>query len=162
VQSVRNVVEDSMAGSVNVYTTTITVSATRDYGFNGSFLYEVAYYIMPYNTNALLRVYVKKDSVKYYFVGKKGDADDKWKTITKYTGDSDYLPKYLNKTYEQVVLEYRDVGSTEVNEMIVNITDKQVFSEEESDLYDSGEEADDGSDNSGYDGAPRGNHGRGY
>ncbi|MBN2458938.1 hypothetical protein JXB28_01520 [Candidatus Woesearchaeota archaeon] len=149
VQSIRNVATDSILGSVNVYTNTITVTATRDYGFNGSYLYEVSWYIMPYGANALYRVYLKKNNIKYYFAGKKGDADEKWVSVNRYSGDSKYIPKYLNNTYEQVVLEYRDELSSgeysqTVNELVVNVVDKQPFLSDESDIYDGGEEVDNG------------------
>jgi len=124
VRSIRNVVEDTSLDETNIYTTTITIAATKQLGFNNSRLYEVSWYIMPYNNDAYYRVYLKNGDDKNYLAGRKGDKDEDWSLVTKMVGDSGYYAGYLEKDYEKAVLEYRDPGSSTVNEMVVSITDK--------------------------------------
>jgi len=124
VRNLRNVVEDTALDETNVYTTTITISATKDTVFNNTKLYEVSWYIVPYNNDAYYRVYLKKGDTKEYFVGKKGDQDDDWVLITRNEGASGYDVKYLDNDFEKAVLEYRDYGSDTVNEMSVSVVKK--------------------------------------
>lgn len=144
VRSFRNAVEDSAVDSWSIYTTTVTVSATKGYGINDSYLYEVSWYIKPYGGDALYRVYLRKGNSKYYFAGKKGTGDDKWVTVSRYVGDANYKAQYLNMSYSEVVLEYRDAGSEAVDEFVVSVVDKDVFPEGYSDGVDSGEAFDPG------------------
>jgi hypothetical protein len=126
VRNLRNTVDDYSIDQTNIYTTTITVSATKDLGFNNSRLYEVSWYIMPFNNDALYRVYLKKEGQENeYFAGKKGDKDEDWKSVTKLVGDAGYDARYLDKDYDKVVLEYRDYGSSVVNEMVVSVVEKK-------------------------------------
>jgi len=125
VKNIRNVVAGDTENEWNIYTTTITVSATKEKGFNNSYLYEVSWYVFPYGNDALYRVYLKKGGgEKEYFAGRKGDDDSNWQSASRYAGDSGYDARYLDKEYEQVVLEYRDYGSSVVNEMVVSVVEK--------------------------------------
>jgi len=147
VRNIRNAVEDSSLENVNVYTTTITITATKDYGINDSYLYEVSWYIMPYGGDVKYRVYLQKGTKKYYVEGKKGDGDNKWTDASRYSGESDYWVNYLNLSYDNIILEYRDETgngeySDDVNVMNVSVVPKQDFSGEESSLDDGGEETD--------------------
>src|SRR4030042_4813904 len=122
VEHIRNVVDDPILDSTTIYTATVTVSATKDYGFNNSRLFEVSWYIMPYGNDAIYRVYLKKDGAENeYFAGKKGDDDDDWKSVSRYVGDAKYDAKYLDIDYDKIVLEYRDYGSAVVNVRVVGV-----------------------------------------
>jgi hypothetical protein len=124
VRNVRNAITDSDLEQTTVYTTTLTISATKEYAFNGSYLYEVSWYIMPYGDDALYRVYLANGSSKEYIKGLKGDADEKWATVTKLMGAAGYEAKYIQNNFDKAVIEYRDAGSEIVNEMSVSVVDK--------------------------------------
>lgn len=124
VMNIRNVVMEDIEEEWRIYTTTVTVSAIKQKGFNNTYLYSVSWYIMPYSNDALYRVYLKKDSDQEYFVGKKGTKDTDWEDVSRYVGDSGFDARYLKKEYDKVVLEYRDYGSTVVNEVIVSVVEK--------------------------------------
>jgi len=125
VRQIRNVVEDTTLGETTIYTTTLTVSATRERGFNNTWLYEVSWYIMPYIDDALYRVYLKKGIEKEYFEGKKGDDDDDFSEAYMQVGDSGYEARYMDIKYEQVILEYKNYGSDNIQEMVVSVVDKK-------------------------------------
>jgi len=124
VHNTRNVVTDSDLEQTNVYTTTLTIAATKAYALNRSYLYEVSWYIMPYGNDALYRVYLANESSKEYIKGLKGDADEKWVSVTKLIGAAGYEAKYIPNNFDKAVIEYRDAGSEVVNEMNVSVIDK--------------------------------------
>ncbi len=126
VRYVRNVVDDIVLDETNIYTTTLTVSATKQQGFNNSWLYEVSWYVMPYDEDLYYRVYLKKGDDKEYYAGKKGDDDEDFELVSQYVGASGYEAEYLDKVYDEVVLEYKDYGSDKVEEMVVSVVEKEV------------------------------------
>lgn len=124
VMNIRNVVAGDTDDEWNIYTTTVTVAATRQKSFNNSYLYEVSWYIFPYGNDALYRVYLKRGNKKEYFAGKPDAGDGNWETATQYVGDSGYDAAYFDEKYNKVVLEYRDYGSPAVNDMVVSVVEK--------------------------------------
>nr|MCK4929882.1 hypothetical protein [Nanoarchaeota archaeon] len=125
VRNIRNVVLGTDAIE-NVYMTTVTITATKERGFNNTKLYEVSWYIVPYNIDALYRVYLKNGNDKEYFAGREGDDNNGWEGVSQYTGDSGYDARYLTNDYDTAVLEYREGGSAVVNEISMSVVNKTI------------------------------------
>ena len=126
IRNVRNVVT-GLDEIENVYMTTVTVAATKMKLLDKTTLYEVSWYIAPYNVDALYRVYLEKGSDKEYFAGNEGDDDDDWEDASQYTGDSNYMARYLEKDYNAVVLEYREGASSSVYKIVSSIAVKKII-----------------------------------
>jgi hypothetical protein len=127
VRNIRNVATDTALEQTNVYSTTITVSSAKQYFFNNTYLYEVSWYIMPFGSDALYRVYLKNNNDKEYFAGTSGNKDSNWVSASQFSGAAGYDARYTQNNFDKVVLEYRDAGSSAINEMVVSVVDKSTI-----------------------------------
>lgn len=117
---VRNVRgSGSVDDRIDIYTTTLTVSAIRTLYWNTSY-YEASWYIMPYTTDMEYRVYLSKGSDKEYLAGKAGNVTGSFLEATKQVGASGYEVRYITDDYDKVVLEYRMVGSNDPSLIMEN------------------------------------------
>jgi len=124
VRNIRDAIYDSILDESTVYTTTLSISATKEAGVNNTYLYEASWYVLPYGGDLYYKVYLMKDTDKEYFAGKKGDQDSSWELVEQYAGDSGYEAKYFEKDLEKAVLEYKDYGSDVINTLEVSIANK--------------------------------------
>lgn len=118
---VRNVRgSGSVDDRMDIYTTTLTVSALRTLYWNTSY-YEASWYIMPYTADMEYKVYLTDGGDdKEYLAGKAGDDTESFLEAIKQVGDSGYEAIYLTKDYKKVVLEYRMIGSTDPSLIMEN------------------------------------------
>ncbi|MFH0870861.1 MAG: hypothetical protein V1866_07470 [archaeon] len=120
IKSDASLSEDSDA----FYVTTISLASKKMISYDEKFYFEVSWYIMPYGTDILYKVYLKKGSSKLYIVGEQGSGDDSYVEVSKYVGDAGYeLKEDITVEYNEAVLEYIDLDSgTTHDEFIVPVT----------------------------------------
>lgn len=126
VRNVRNVVYNYETESERVYTTTVTVSATRELNFDGNYTYEASWYLVPYSSDAYYRIYFLQENDKFYIKGKDGDEIENWERVAENKYASGYYANYLQPFYEKAVLEYKYSSSGSVNEFLATIANKTV------------------------------------
>jgi hypothetical protein len=93
---------------VEIYTTTLTVAAKKTSLYNTT-LYEVSWYIRPDGASAQYRVFLNNGISKEYFAGSASSF-----ASAPLSGQSGYVPKYINANFTEVTLEYK-IGSESKN-----------------------------------------------
>jgi len=104
----------------NIYTTTLTLAATKKKFNETEWLYKISWYLMPYNFDIPYRVYLVDDQGNLFF---PPNNDEDWIDAPRYTGKSGFETFYSNIIYKQAVLEYNE---TTHKEFKVDIVEKEV------------------------------------
>ena len=84
----------------NLYTTTISLSAKREYFNETEWLYKLSWYLMPYRFDLPYRVYLVDDERNIFY---PPNDDDAWMTAVVYSGDSGYEAFYSPRSFAQAV-----------------------------------------------------------
>lgn len=106
---VRNIRSSSKESSSKIYTTTVSVSAKKSLSYGTSYLYEVSYYIRPYDSAATYKVYLfntANSQEKYYLAGTKSTT----KNVAAGKSQGGYEAKYIDAVYDKVVIEFTENG----------------------------------------------------
>jgi hypothetical protein len=109
----------SLSNDDSVYTTTVTLSGTKTRYNASSWLYEVSWYVMPYNDDVPYRVFLVSGSDDRFYP--PNDNED-WEESEKYVGSSGYEPFYSSTEYTKFILEYKE--SDEIKPIPVTIAEK--------------------------------------
>ncbi len=93
----------------SVYTTTVTLSGTKEKYNSSSWLYEISWYIMPYNDDLSYRVFMAPGSSDRFY---PPNGKEDWRKSEQYTGSSGYEAFYSTTEYKKFTMEYNETDQT--------------------------------------------------